>query len=252
MAKNAYAICTDSIAKTAGTTKRSEWSEAAKERYDRCIKDVKKESVEGNPMNKLLERIKKLVEAKNDPKDAVDTTLDQEDIDAKEIDAEDEEEAETQKAEDTTSTTTRSPALDKMRKRVQALAQKGMEDAIKKKGTQPAKREMKEQDRKPGDPVTMDADRTPAEIAARKAQRDKENKIAARGAELRRQRAQREAKGSSKDDWIQGAVDPEHKGYCTPMTKSTCTPARKALAKRFKKAARKKKAKGGTGWQGKV
>ena len=249
MAKNAYAICTDSIAKTAGTTKRSEWSEAAKERYDRCIKDVKKESVEGNPMNKLLERIKKLVEAKNDPKDAVDTTLDQEDIDAKEIDAEDEEEAETQKAEDTTS---RSPALDKMRKRVQALAQKGMEDAIKKKGTQPAKREMKEQDRKPGDPVTMDADRTPAEIAARKAQRDKENKIAARGAELRRQRAQREAKGSSKDDWIQGAVDPEHKGYCTPMTKSTCTPARKALAKRFKKAARKKKAKGGTGWQGKV
>jgi hypothetical protein len=37
------------------------------------------------------------------------------------------------------------------------------------------------------------------------------------------------------DKWIQKAVDPEHKGYCTPMTKPTCTPARKALAKRFKK-----------------
>ena len=35
--------------------------------------------------------------------------------------------------------------------------------------------------------------------------------------------------------WIQGAVNPKHKGYCTPMTKPTCTPRRKALAKRFKK-----------------
>lgn len=35
--------------------------------------------------------------------------------------------------------------------------------------------------------------------------------------------------------WIQGAVNPAHKGYCTPMTKSTCTPRRKALAKTFKK-----------------
>ena len=53
-------------------------------------------------------------------------------------------------------------------------------------------------------------------------------------------------------DWIQKAVNPAHKGYCTPMTKSTCTPARKALAKRFKKAGRKEKKEGGTGWQGKV
>ncbi len=37
------------------------------------------------------------------------------------------------------------------------------------------------------------------------------------------------------EKWIQGAVNPEHKGYCTPMTKPTCTPKRKALAKRFKK-----------------
>ncbi len=35
-------------------------------------------------------------------------------------------------------------------------------------------------------------------------------------------------------EWIKGAINPSHKGYCTPMTKSTCTPRRKALAKRFK------------------
>lgn len=38
-----------------------------------------------------------------------------------------------------------------------------------------------------------------------------------------------------KEKWVQKAVDPSHKGYCTPMTKPTCTPHRKALAKRFKK-----------------
>ena len=35
--------------------------------------------------------------------------------------------------------------------------------------------------------------------------------------------------------WIQKAVNPEHKGFCSPENKPTCTPARKALAKRFKK-----------------
>ena len=39
----------------------------------------------------------------------------------------------------------------------------------------------------------------------------------------------------AEDKWIQKAINPEHKGYCTPMSKSTCTPRRKALAKRFKK-----------------
>jgi len=43
--------------------------------------------------------------------------------------------------------------------------------------------------------------------------------------------------------WIQKAVNPEHKGYCTPMTKKTCTPRRKALAKRFKAMARARKGK---------
>ena len=48
--------------------------------------------------------------------------------------------------------------------------------------------------------------------------------------------------GKSADkNWIQKAVNPKHKGYCTPMTKKTCTPARKALARTFKKKAK-------TGW----
>lgn len=36
-------------------------------------------------------------------------------------------------------------------------------------------------------------------------------------------------------NWIKGAVNPKHKGYCTPMTKSTCTPRRKAFAMTIKK-----------------
>lgn len=43
--------------------------------------------------------------------------------------------------------------------------------------------------------------------------------------------------------WIQKAVNPAHKGYCTPMTKPTCTPKRKALAKTFKAMAKKRKGK---------
>jgi len=40
--------------------------------------------------------------------------------------------------------------------------------------------------------------------------------------------------------WIQKAVNPAHKGYCTPMSKPTCTPKRKALARTFKKMAKNK------------
>ena len=47
--------------------------------------------------------------------------------------------------------------------------------------------------------------------------------------------------GKTDKKWIQKAVNPKHKGYCTPMTKKTCTPARKALARTFKKKAK-------TGW----
>ena len=52
--------------------------------------------------------------------------------------------------------------------------------------------------------------------------------------------ALKEGKSTDKN-WIQKAVNPKHKGYCTPMTKKTCTPARKALARTFKKKAK-------TGW----
>lgn len=45
----------------------------------------------------------------------------------------------------------------------------------------------------------------------------------------------REAINERKKNWIKGAINPKHKGYCTPMSKKTCTPKRKALAKRFKK-----------------
>jgi hypothetical protein len=43
--------------------------------------------------------------------------------------------------------------------------------------------------------------------------------------------------------WIQKAVNPKHKGFCTPMTKVTCTPKRKALAKTFKAMGRARKGK---------
>ena len=46
--------------------------------------------------------------------------------------------------------------------------------------------------------------------------------------------------GSTDKNWIQKAVNPKHKGYCTPMSKPTCTPKRKALAKTFKKMAKNK------------
>ena len=50
--------------------------------------------------------------------------------------------------------------------------------------------------------------------------------------------------GKSDKNWIQKAVNPKHKGFCTPMTKKTCTPRRKALARTFKKMGRERKAKG--------
>lgn len=45
--------------------------------------------------------------------------------------------------------------------------------------------------------------------------------------------------GETKDkNWIQKAVNPAHKGYCTPETKKTCTPRRKALAHTLRKMAK--------------
>jgi len=39
----------------------------------------------------------------------------------------------------------------------------------------------------------------------------------------------------AKKNWIAGAVNPKHEGYCTPMTKKTCTGKRKAFAQTMKK-----------------
>lgn len=48
-------------------------------------------------------------------------------------------------------------------------------------------------------------------------------------------------KGGTVDKkWIQKAINPKHKGYCTPETKATCTPKRKALAHTLRKMAKKK------------
>lgn len=49
--------------------------------------------------------------------------------------------------------------------------------------------------------------------------------------------------GKTDKKWIQKAVNPAHKGYCTPMTKATCTPKRKALAQTFKRMAKARKGK---------
>ena len=41
---NPWAICTASVGDKIGDTKRSEWTKDQKERYERCVKDVKKKS----------------------------------------------------------------------------------------------------------------------------------------------------------------------------------------------------------------
>ena len=40
--------------------------------------------------------------------------------------------------------------------------------------------------------------------------------------------------------WIQKAINPKHKGFCTPQSKATCTPKRKALAQTLRKISKKK------------
>jgi hypothetical protein len=46
------------------------------------------------------------------------------------------------------------------------------------------------------------------------------------------------AKKKTDKKWIQKAINPAHKGYCTPETKKTCTPKRKALAHTLRKIAK--------------
>jgi len=62
--KNKYAICTASIAKTAGTRKRSDWSSAANERYERCKKDLKEMSdTKKDPQHCLIIAVKGMAKA---------------------------------------------------------------------------------------------------------------------------------------------------------------------------------------------
>ena len=48
------------------------------------------------------------------------------------------------------------------------------------------------------------------------------------------------AKKKTDKKWIQKAVNPAHKRFCSPLTKKTCTPKRKALAITLKKIAKNK------------
>ena len=50
-------------------------------------------------------------------------------------------------------------------------------------------------------------------------------------------------KGGTDKKWIQKAVNPKHKGFCTPMTKRHAQPRRKALARTFKKMGLNEKLK---------
>jgi hypothetical protein len=54
---NAYAVCTSSIAKTAGTSKRSKWSDAEKKRFEKCVKEVAKKP--GMHKEEIKKEIKK-------------------------------------------------------------------------------------------------------------------------------------------------------------------------------------------------
>lgn len=45
--KNPWAICTAQMGKEFGTTERSEWNKNQRNKYERCVKDVKKSLKEG-------------------------------------------------------------------------------------------------------------------------------------------------------------------------------------------------------------
>ena len=68
--KNPWAICTAQLGKEFKTTERSQWSAKQKNKYERCVKDVKKSLKEGkNPLSLFLENeIEKIVERNLPPK----------------------------------------------------------------------------------------------------------------------------------------------------------------------------------------
>ena len=67
---NAWAICTSQLGKQFKTTERSEWSAKQKNKYERCVKDVKQSLKEGkDPYISLIEKeIVSLVERNLTPK----------------------------------------------------------------------------------------------------------------------------------------------------------------------------------------
>jgi hypothetical protein len=67
---NPWAICTSTLGKEFGTTERSDWSKSETNKYERCVKDVKKSIKEGkNPYHWLIEKeIVSLVERNLTPK----------------------------------------------------------------------------------------------------------------------------------------------------------------------------------------
>ena len=67
---NPWAICTSTLGKEFGTTERSDWSKVETNKYERCVKDVKKSIKEGkNPYHLLIEKeIVSLVERNLTPK----------------------------------------------------------------------------------------------------------------------------------------------------------------------------------------
>ena len=53
---NAWGICTKSIGDKVGTTKRSKWSKKVLDKYERCVKQVKKDIKEGrDPYRTIFE-----------------------------------------------------------------------------------------------------------------------------------------------------------------------------------------------------
>ena len=68
--KNPWAICTAQMGKEFGTTERSDWSKAQMNKYERCVKDVKKSLKEGkNPVSLFIEnQIMKIVERNLPPR----------------------------------------------------------------------------------------------------------------------------------------------------------------------------------------
>jgi hypothetical protein len=68
--KNPWAICTAQLGKEFGTKERSQWSAKEMNKYERCVKDVKKSLKEGkNPISLFLENeILRIVEKHIPPK----------------------------------------------------------------------------------------------------------------------------------------------------------------------------------------